>query len=518
MKHPVRIVRGSGIFVVRLTLLAALLLGGAVLAFAQTQSGGSAQAAAPQQLSAQMAVDMAIKNNLNLESARLALDIKKRKADYTWNQFLPTVGVNGALSHDNYANSTGSYGVVPMGGTPGALNGLSGVMDPDHIFLISPFNLPQWHVTGSFSATLNLSVALFEGVRSLKLDYQAGTITYEKAKFQIEQNIRKMYNNILLLEANAVLLREMFNNTQDQADMAEANYKAGLAPRLTWLQAQVAVENMKPSINDLDNSLKSLKGNFALLLGLSYDAPFELVPLGSAVSYIPQDVADLISKAASGKPDIMELEANIMTLQSERRAQRIQAFTPYISLGWSLSGMFNPQLDPFKTTWFDSNSWSPGGNFYVSIGWNFNALFPFTKEGQQLKDMDDSLQIQNNQLAQMIRDTELEIFTTVNSLEEIRTTAVAQQAAVDLANQSYKLTEEAYKAGLQDFLTVQSSSLALEQAKLQLLTQQFNYLNGLIDLEYSTGVPFGTLSSAATQNSDGATGSSGTLSNNGSAK
>jgi outer membrane protein TolC len=94
----------------------------------------------------------------------------------------------------------------------------------------------------------------------------------------------------------------------------------------------------------------------------------------------------------------------------------------------------------------------------------------------------------------MARETELEIYTKINSLEKIRTTADAQQAAVELAEQSYRLTEEAYRAGLQDFQAVQSAALALEQAKLQLLTQQFNYLSDLIDLEYSIGVPFGTLS------------------------
>jgi len=126
---------------------------------------------------------------------------------------------------------------------------------------------------------------------------------------------------------------------------------------------------------------------------------------------------------------------------------------------------------------------------------NFNGLFSFTKEGQMLKDTDTALQIQNIMLAQTIRETELEVFTKINSLEKIRTTKEVQQAAVDLAEESYRLTEEAYRAGLQDFLAVQGAALALEQSKLQLLTQQFNYLNDLIDLEYSIGVPFGTLSS-----------------------
>ena len=474
MIRSIRTVRGEGMprLVLHLSLLAGLLLCGAVFAYPQAPAGGELKNLSPDQ-----AVDLAIKNNLNLETARIGLDIKRRKTDLVWNQFLPNLGVSGTLARDNWA--TKSQGIDYS-----ALPAIS----------LTSTTLPQWHVLGSFSADLTFSFALIEGIRQFKLDYQAGLISFEKAKLQIEQNVRKMYNSILLLEANDALLQESYNNAQRQADMAEANYKAGLAPRLTWLQAQVAVGNLKPTINDLENNLSSLKGNFALLLGLSYDAPFELEPLNSGTTYIPQDVADLISKAASGKPDIQELQASIITMQSQRKALALQQYTPYLRFGWTLSSTFNPLLDPFKESWLNGDNWNKGGSFSITLGMSLNSLFPFTKEGQNLKDLDAGIQIQNITLAQQIRATELEIVTKVNSLEKTRTTAAAQQAAVDLAQQSYNLTEEAYRGGLQDFLSVQGAALALEQAKLQLLTQQFNYLNDLIDLEYSIGVPFGTLS------------------------
>ena len=346
--------------------------------------------------------------------------------------------------------------------------------------------------------SLNFSFALIEGMRSLKLDYGAGSISFEKAKLQMEQGVRKMYNSILLLEANAALLEESLKNVQRQATLAEANYRAGLAPRLSWLQAQVAVENMKPQMNDLENNLKNLRGNFALLLGLSFDTPIELEPVASVTSFIQPDVAEFISRAASGKPDIHELQANIQTLQSQRKALETQHHTPFFRLGWTVSSMFSPAKDPFKDNWFNGDNWNSkgqaGGSFSFTVGMNFTPLFSFSKEGQQRQDMDANIQIQNIRLAQMIRETELEIFTKVNSLEKIRTSAAAQQAAVELAELSYRLTEEAYRAGLQDFQALQGSSLALDQARLQLLTQQFNYMNDLIDLEYALGVPFGTLS------------------------
>jgi outer membrane protein TolC len=420
-------------------------------------------------LSPREAVDLAIKNNLSLENARISLNTKQRASDYVWNQFLPSLTATGTLMRDNWPNTTNVMGMA--------------------------LELPQWHVNGNFSATLDFSFALIAGIETIKSDYQAGLVSLEKAKLQLERDVRKTYNQILLLEENAGLLRENYTNTVRQAAATEANFRAGLVPRLSLLQAQVAVENMKPTISDMENNLKALRANFAMSLGLPYDTIFNLVPLNVEDFDIPLDLAELISKAASGKPDIMELQRNIVVLQNSRKAQVLQTYTPFLRFSWGLSSTFSPMLDPFKDSLFTGDNWNKGGNFSLTLGINLNGLFPLTKEGQRLKDLDNNIRSLNITLAQAIRGTELEIYTKVNSLEKTRTSTEVQKAAVELAELSFRLTDEAYRAGLQDFQAVQSSALALQQARLQLLTQNFNYLNDLIDLEYATGVPFGTLSS-----------------------
>ncbi|MCL2601479.1 MAG: TolC family protein [Treponema sp.] len=433
------------------------------------------------------AVDMVIRNNLSLETARISLGIQKRRADLVWNQFLPTVGVDGTASRANQPNTT-----------PGMTIPLPAPFPP----IETPSRtLPQWNLTGRFSANLDFSFALIQGIAAIRNEYLGGIVTFEKAQLKIEQGVLKMYNNILLLQANLALLEESYLNTQRQAIQAEASFRAGLAPRLVWLQAQVAVENMRPAVNDLRNNLESLTGNFALLLGLPYDTLFSLQPIAFGTSAIPGDTAALISQAAAGKPDIRELRAAIVAQQSQRKALRLQHFTPFLRLSWVTSSMFNPQLDPFTDNLFSGDNWQPGGQFALTLGMNLNSLFPFTKEGQQRRELDDSLRIQNIRLAQAIQETELEIFTTINSLERIRVTTEVQQATVFLAEESFRLSEEAFRAGLQDFMAVQNAALALDQARLRVLTEQFNYLNYLIDLEYSLGIPFGTLSSSGTSSS-----------------
>jgi outer membrane protein TolC len=150
--------------------------------------------------------------------------------------------------------------------------------------------------------------------------------------------------------------------------------------------------------------------------------------------------------------------------------------------------------DPFKDEWFKGDNWSDRGTLSITLGINLNSLFPFTKEGQGLKDVDNTIQTAAIGLSQMMRGTELEVYNTVLSLEKTRITMEAQDKTTALAEQSYRLTENAYRAGLNDYLQVQNAALELRRARIGVLEQQFNYLTGLIDLEYAVGVPFGTLS------------------------
>ncbi|MCL2600234.1 MAG: TolC family protein, partial [Treponema sp.] len=109
--------------------------------------------------------------------------------------------------------------------------------------------------------------------------------------------------------------------------------------------------------------------------------------------------------------------------------------------------------------------------------------------------VEDQISIANIGLAQMIRGTEIQIHNLMLTLERIQLTMDALEQTVALAERSFALTEQAYASGLVDLFQVQNAEMSLRQARVQLYEQQFNYLNGLLDLEYALGVPFGSLAS-----------------------
>jgi outer membrane protein TolC len=125
---------------------------------------------------------------------------------------------------------------------------------------------------------------------------------------------------------------------------------------------------------------------------------------------------------------------------------------------------------------------------------NIHSLLPFSAAGLERKAVDDGINTLNLSLAQLVRGTEIEVYQTVLLLEKSRTNMEALQLTENMALRSYQLTQQAYRNGLAELLEVQSALIEYQKAQNEVLKENFNYLSGLIDLEYAIGVPFGTLS------------------------
>jgi len=476
-----------------------------------------AQESAPIKLSLNEAVTLAVRNNLSLESSRLGLETKKRASDLSWNQFIPQVTVSGTFNMDNKQSDPVIVSVpvpvspvtpfgnpmidsfLPKSPTHTTIQGASGnFYDPYSfgLFVSDPVSVSQWRPVGNIQISLSFNMAMIENMNRLRIDYESGLLSYEKAKAQLERDVRKAYHSMLLLQENIELMRGSYANVERQVQMAQANYNAGLAPELTLLQARVALENMRPIIDQVENGMRLSMAQFAFFLGMEYNTQFELVPISDNFDFIPLDVAQMISQAATGKPDIQELRNTILMLESARKIS-FYSLTPSLNLSWSSTSIF--AKDPVKDSWLTYDNWRHSGSLSITVALRLHSLLPWSSDTQAIRNLDDQIRTATIGLAQMIRGTEIEVYNIVLALERTRTNAQALEQTVALAEQSYRLTEQAYRAGLQDYYQVQNAEQSLHQARVQLLEQHFTYLNSLIDLEYAVGVPFGTLSQRSRQ-------------------
>ncbi|GAB6392917.1 MAG: TolC family protein/Multidrug resistance, efflux pump (AcrEF-TolC, MdtEF-TolC) [Treponematales bacterium] len=434
-------------------------------------------AAAAKTLSVEEAVELAVRNNLTLAAERVSLDTKARKNKYKWNLFIPTVTATGTVSRPNeVVDQMEELRAILPAIPPAATD-------------------PTWRLIGGLSAEITITPALFEGLKSIRLDYQAGLLSLEKAKTQVERDVRKAYNTILLAEESLRVQREGLALAQRQTEQARASFRAGLAPDLTYLQAQVAEANKMPAIDEAENNVRLAKAQFAYTLGLPYGTEITLVRDEGEFSYAALDTGSFIAQARESRPDILALRQNLKTLQSQRKSKQLQIHTPALRLAWNTQPVFsgNPWDDVGK--WFTSDNWTDSsGAFSFTLAFGLNAFVPLFQEWQGIKDLDNQIESTRIGLSQLVQGTEIEVYNTVLSLEKTEASIEALRKTVDLAERSYNATVAAYRAGSQTLLETQNAEDQLRQARLGVLAQEFNYRNGLIDLEYAAGVPFGTLS------------------------
>jgi outer membrane protein TolC len=444
----------------KILLATGILLGSPLLAQAENPR-------TPMRLSPNEAVDLAIRNNLDLEAQRISTGTARRASNLAWNQLIPTVDVGATMYRLNTA--------------------------PERIDLGIP-GMPPMDFANRSGRTIHVTTALsfnfgkFAEMNKLRQDYKLGLITYNKARAQLERDTRKLYHNILLIQENIALLQGSLETADRQVQIAQVKLNAGIAAELTLLQARVARESLLPIIDQARNGLSLFRMQFSMFLGLPHDTEFELIPVATDMSPIPLDTMELISMAAAGQPDIQELRQSILIMNSIRQSNKHNMSTPTLSLGWTV----DPTLG--RSPFFERDMWSQQAEaFTMSVGFRLNWFLPFGTERQYIRSLNDQIRAANINLEQMIRGTEIEIHNLVQTLERIKLSIEALKQTVTLAERSFQLTEQAYRLGRSDVFQVQNAELSLRQARVQLSEQQFNYLNGLLDLEYMLGIPFGTL-------------------------
>lgn len=416
-------------------------------------------------LTEEQAVNFAKENSKTLKSAAIDLQIKKRAKDYSWNVLIPSVQASGTISRSNeYSNTIDSI-----------------------MSAINPYYTPaevteenHWKAVGNITASLNLSLALIDGIRASIKNYEAGQISWEQTCKETELNIKKMFYALLLQQESLELQKEALKNAEDRVKQAEINYANGLIPELSLLQTQVSYENQKPSVTKQEQSFQQQIDTFIFILGLPQGTKIQLNGEINP-TFITLNPDELYQQYLAKNLDIQAMKKNIELLKIQYSAQNIQIFTPAISLSYG----YQPVLSDITSDWKNKDNWYDNGSFSVTLAWNLSNLLPFSSSCISSADVKSNYKKLELTLSTMEENAKVEINNLVNSLNQSKDAIESSNRSISLAQKSYNMTSIAYKNGTTELLDVRDAETQLNQAKLSLLSEKYNYLSGLLDLDYS---------------------------------
>lgn len=415
-------------------------------------------------LTIEQAVDYARENSKTLQSSAIDLEIKKRASSYSWNQFMPSVQVTGTMSRKNE--------VTPMSIS---IPGYPMPPQPD------PTEADHWTAVGGVSVSWNFSAAMIESIRLAKRDYEAGLISWDQTLRQTELQIEKLFYGLLLQEESLKIQQDSLENARLRMEQARINYLNGLIPELSYIQAQVSYQNMKPSVMKQEQLLKQQLDMFGFLIGLPTGIKIELEGAIEPphIDLVAQDLVDI---SMENNPDILLLNKNLEILKLTYSMQNLQTYIPSLSLSWG----FQPVVSDIQENWIDN--YTDGGSFSATLVWNLTNMLPFSANQQKAKDTKDNIRKMELSLETLKENTALNIRTQIDNLNQAWANIEAASGNITLAQKSYDMNVTSYQNGTRELLDVKDAESQLNQAKLGLINSKYEYLTGLLDLEYSLNI------------------------------
>ncbi|MDC7232237.1 MAG: TolC family protein [Spirochaetales bacterium] len=431
------------------TIVLMLLITAAVTGYSETLN-----------LTADAAVALALENNLSLQSEAINLKIKERGKDTAWNSFVPSVSASAGLSNSGTLFSDPAP-VPPLYQDPTQRN---------------------WGVTGGLSASLPINAALGTGIRQLRIDYEAGLLSYDDARKKMDRDVRKSYYLLVATAADLELKKQNIEIAEKRYEQARENYNNGLISELEMLQAQVTAENSKPNyfnqVTEYQNSLM----NFKLLLGVPSTTSLQLDEGMENMIFYSFDAMTLFEAYSANRLDVLQINKTIESLRNTRKLQSEYNRTPTLSLSADWGTQVN---DPFKGDSWKKDYWYDNASVGLYLTLPLDGYIPNSSTDVSLKDLDDQITQLELQRQLVFDAAEIEITNLVMTLENSIDTIETYSLNVDLAEKSFQLTTEAYNLGTRELLDVETAQTELLSAQQNVLYQKINYINRLLDLQYA---------------------------------
>jgi len=403
------------------------------------------------------AVEKALLSHLDVQRGKLTLEESEREYKHSWNNLLPSISASGSGSESrSYSDS-----------------------DTDTLSL-----------KAGVEASLSLDFGLASKIKGLKATYQAGKSTFSDTVRATESAVRTSFYNLLYLKEKVESAKSTCESYQRQYDQTSEKAKRGMASELDLLTAQVNLETAKPDVDSAQQTYMNSLAEFMNTIGYELNPNQEIILEGSLDYAENAKAADysLLETCVEQSSEVRALEDQLKIAELNRDSQKYSLYFPSLTASASAYPLYW-QEEQISGESSDTSSWT----FSLGLSLPLDSWIPGSSAKDTVASLettvkDYQLQLENKKMT--VRTATME---KIKSIEVSQKNLKARHMNLELAQKSYKMTEDAYKRGTKDLLTLQSALDTLETAELQLREEQYTLISSVLDLEESLSLPSGTL-------------------------
>ena len=406
------------------------------------------------------AVNLALKNNIEIKQSTMDLELLETKNKYSWNSVSPSIsasgGFNGQTPLESGSETSFSYSL-------GA------------------------------SLRLSLTPTLRTTMKKALLDYQAGKASLETTKRRIELSVRKTFYSLIYFNDNIEIQQRSLETAKQTYESNKAKYSQGRLPELQLLNSQYNYEKKIPDIENLKRTYQSNIDSFKILLGLGLNDEITLQGKLDDAFNVQFNDTSLETALASIEENatIKNLKQQIATTQNTLQSAKLASYAPSISFSLSESTTGSSKKNPMtgKEAWEPTSSLSYG----VSVNVPLDGFFPWSSGKLNVQTAEENLAKLKMNLEQTRTQTTLTVKNSYNSILQNITQLELLKKNEELTQKAYEMSKNAYNMGSTDLLSLQQAEDNLYSARYNVQNQKYTILTSILTLEDTLGLPYGTL-------------------------
>lgn len=314
----------------------------------------------------------------------------------------------------------------------------------------------------SASWELDLWGRLRRTVEANRANAQASAADLAAVRLSLQAELVETYLQLRILDEQRRLLDATVEAYARSLRLTENQYRAGIAPKSDVTQAQAQLKSAQAQAIDLAWQRAQFEHALAVLVGVP-PADFELAIRDGALT-LPIVPVGVPSQLLERRPDIATAERQVMAAN---------ALIGVAEAAWYPDLVLSADAGYQGSSWGDLFSvpnrfWSLGPQLALT-------LLDFGSRRAERERVEASY----DETVAVYRQTVLDAFREVEDylvqLRVLQEEAVVQQDALEAAQESLRLIQNQYRAGIVDYLsvaTLQTSALNAERTQLLLLGDQ----------------------------------------------
>lgn len=395
----------------------------------------------------------------------------------------PTITVsNRELEIQKYAKKETITGLFPTISVSGTASDAIVQQKMKLSFSPEPITMGQQY-TYALSGTVALPLVAPQLWKTISLNEEQVKLSVETArssKVSTIAEVKNAYYSLLLARDSYEALEANYKTSEMNAQTVTAKYQQGTVSEYDKLVADVQVASIKPQLLNSSNGIKLAEMQLKVLIGVDVNEP--IVFEGKLSDYEQELFADLMKlKNDTSLVDNSALRQLDIQTRQLKLAEKINKMGYIPTLALSLSAGYQAYADkinPFDAQYF--------GNTTLALSLNWTLFDGGTK---YMKTKQNKLSLENlqTQRENLVRQLELSVTNSLNSIETSAEQVVSNKENVYSAERAYSISQKRYDIGSGTLLEMTSSESSLLSARLQYVQSIYDFLSARATLEETLG-------------------------------